>query len=111
MKQRSVTTWLLMPMAFGLFGCMGELPVVGLDDNGKPIETMIPQRKYVAQLSESMERMQQSVLPAVDSETARQLSGLRTARLGLGLKGEVGIGDYFKLGGNIGFRLGFTNKP
>lgn len=97
--------------ALALTGCFGELPVVGYDAEGKVIETMIPKRKFVAQLSSSVDDIADSVVPIVDGkEYGRRLSGLRAIRLGLGLKGSVGIGDYWKLGGNIGFHLHFANK-
>ncbi len=94
-----------------LAGCRGEIPIVGYDAEGKVIETMIPKRKYVAQLGDSVNRLSESVVPIADGEAyGRKLSGLRRVRLGLGLAGSVGIGDYWKLGGNVAFALQFTNK-
>lgn len=101
---------ILIPLFFGISGCLGTLPVVGLDENGKVIEEMIKKRDYVNRLSSSVTDLQESVLPTLDGEEARSVNALRQAALGLGLQGTVGIGDYFSLGGNIGFRLVFANQ-
>ena len=94
-----------------LSGCLGQIPVVGLDADGKLIETMMPQDRYVAQMSSGVTDMAESVVPVAETQSQKMaLSGLRGVRLGLGLKGSVGLGDYFKLGGNIGFNLHFANK-
>lgn len=102
---------LAVPFVAALSGCVGEIPVVGLDAEGKAIETMAPKRKFVAGLTENVDKMSDSVIPVADSEQyGRLMSGLRGIRLGLGLKGSAGLGDYWKLGGNIGFNLHFSNK-
>lgn len=101
---------MLTPLLFGATGCLGTLPVVGLDEDGKVIEHMIKKREYVNRLTSSVTDLQDSVIPALDGEEARSINALRQAQLGLGLQGTVGIGDYFNLGGNIGFRLVFTNQ-
>jgi len=89
---------------------MGTLPVVGLDANGKVIEQMIDRNKFKAQMTQSLLDLQESVIPVLDSEQTRRMLDLREAKLGLQIKGSAGLGDYFKLAGNIGFRLVFTNK-
>ena len=102
---------LAVPAALLLSGCQGEIPVVGQDAEGKAIETMVSHRRYVRQLADNVTQMSESVVPVADSEHyGRLLSGMRGIHLGLGLQGSVGIGDYWKLGGNIGFDLHFTNK-
>jgi len=94
-----------------LAGCSGQIPVVGFDAEGKIIETMMPHDKYVSQMSRGVSDMTESVIPVAETESQKiALSGLRGIRLGLGLKGSVGLGDYWKLGGNIGFNLHFANK-
>lgn len=97
-------------MGFGLTGCFGSLPIVGLDAEGKVIEQMIEEGKFKTQMSENLTNLQDSVIPVLDSEQTRQMLDLREAKLGLQLKGSAGLGDFFKLAGNIGFRLVFTNK-
>src|SRR4051794_10528618 len=83
-----------------LAACRGQIPIVGYDAEGKVIETMIPKRRYLAQLGDGVNRLSESVIPVADgAEYGRRLSGLRGIRLGLGLAGSVGIGDYWKLGG------------
>lgn len=101
-----------LPLAALVTSCFGgEIPVVGYDAEGKAIETLLPQRKFVKQLATSVDDLSDSVLPVLDADQyGRKLSGLRGIRLGLGLKGSVGVGDYWKLGGNVGFHLHFANK-
>jgi len=93
-----------------LTGCVGELPIVGLDRDGKVIDTAIRQGDYVEKMVTSVTDMQDSVIPILDDDDARSMMELREAALGLHLSGSVGLGDYFKLAGTIGFRLVFTNK-
>jgi hypothetical protein len=51
------------------------------------------------------------VVPVADGDAyGRRLSGLRGVRLGLYLRGSVGLGDYWKLGGYAGFNLHFANR-
>ncbi len=102
--------WILAPLLFAVTGCLGQIPVVGLDEDGKLIESMVKKNDYVNHLTSSVNDLQDSVVPALDSDEARGVTALRQAQLGLGLTGSVGLGDYFKLGGNIGFRLVFANQ-
>lgn len=108
MKRTSAV--LLAPFIFAMSGCLGQIPVVGLDEDGKVIETMIKKNDYVTRLKSSVTDLQDSVVPTLDSEEARGISALRQTQFGLGLSGEVGIGDHFNLGGNIGFRLVFADQ-
>ena len=108
---RHTGTFVCLTLVALTVGCRGEIPVVGLDAEGKMIETLVPEEKYVAQMTENIDRLSESLVPVVDADDyGRLLSGLRGVRLGLGLKGSVGLGDYWKLGGNIGFHLHFANK-
>ena len=100
----------LVPVAAIVTGCFVHIPIVGLDENGKVIETMVKRNTYINRLTGSMTDMQDSVIPALDSEEGRKLMSMREANLGLHLKGEAGIGEYFKLGGQIGFRFLFANQ-
>lgn len=100
----------LSPLALVVSGCLGQIPVVGLDEEGKVIETMVKKNDYVSRLKASVTDLQDSVIPVLDSEEARGISSLRQTQFGLGLSGEVGIGDHFNLGGNIGFRLVFADN-
>jgi hypothetical protein len=108
--RRSTVYCLPLAVVAALSACQGEIPVVGFDAEGKAIETMVPRRRYVTQLASNVDQMSESVLPVMDSDKATTQLGLRGIRLGLGLKGSVGLGDYWKLGGNIGFNLHFANK-
>lgn len=108
-RAKALAGMALATLVTGCFG--GEIPVVGYDAEGKAIETLIAKKKYVAQMTSSVQDMSESVIPvASDERYGARLSGLRGIRLGLGLKGSVGIGDYWKLGGNIGFAMHFSNK-
>ena len=92
-------------------GCVGEIPIIGFDREGKTIESMVSESRYLKETGAGVNRMSESVVPVLDSEAyGRKLSGLRGIRVGLGLKGSVGLWDYWKLGGNIGLGLHFTNK-
>ena len=101
---------LLGAFAISISGCMGTLPIVGLDKNGKRIEERIRRDKFVTKMAQSATDLQESVIPVMDSEDAQKMMNLREVTLGLGLKGSAGLGDYFKLAGNIGFRFVFANK-
>lgn len=93
-----------------LCACEGDIPVVGLDDDGREIETMVPSGALVERMSTTLGDVQESAIPSLDSERARKILGLRQARLGVFLTGSVGLGDWFKIGGNVGLQLGLSNK-
>jgi hypothetical protein len=85
----------LLSLAAALGGCAGQIPVVGLDENGKTIEQLVKKRDYVARLASSVGDLQDSVVPVLDSEDGRSEREMRQMQLGLGLAGTVGIGEFF----------------
>ena len=97
-------------IALLLASCRGEIPMVGLDKDGKQIETMVRREKFEESLTLGLNDLQDSAVPALDNAPNGKEWFLREVRLGLGVQGSIGLGDYFKLGGNIGFRLCFANK-
>jgi len=102
---------LLFCAATTMTACVGQIPIVGYDMDGKIIETAIPKERYVQQMRERITDLSDSILPVVGNARYDEVNlHLRGIRLGLGLKGSVGIGDYFRLGGNLGFNLHFSNK-
>jgi hypothetical protein len=109
---------LIYPLAVGisallLTGCAGRFPLVGLDKNAKPVTARVLEGRYEHHLADAMVSIQESVLPALDSqETETQKWKLRTAVVGLGVKGELGFGP-IKIGVRPRFRAAFANgeKP
>ena len=102
-------SWVLVPLVLVAAGCRGELPVVGIDKEGKEYEIMIKQNRYFSDLAGTVYDLQESAIPALDTGEARSMLGLRNIKVGLGIKGSAGLGSYWKLGGEIGFHLHFAN--
>lgn len=111
MRHRSPAKVILFCLTTTMMGCVGGvIPIVGLDKSGKVIETLIKEDDFGNHFSTSIRNMQDSAIPALDSNAARRMSSLREAKLGLFLKGEIGIGDSFNLGGSSGFKFVFANR-
>jgi hypothetical protein len=102
---------ILLLCAVSVVGCQGEIPLVGLDANGKQIETMAKRADFENYLTTGLNDLQESIIPSLDQAPSGRDWFLREVRVGLGVQGSVGLGEFFKLGGNVGFRLFFADKP
>jgi len=109
-KYCSVMIHFLVVTSVLLSGCNGQIPIVGLDADGKAIETMVKQDDFEEFLVSSLNDLQESTIPTLDNAPTGRQWFMRNFQLGLAVEGSVGVGDYYRLGGYAGFRMNFTNK-
>lgn len=86
-----------------------NIPMVGLDKDGAPVETLVPATKYRQNLKTAIVGLQTSTLPVLQKKSQKG-SGwmLRSAVVGLGVNMELGLGE-IKFGILPRFRVGFSN--
>jgi len=88
-----------------------DIPMVGIAEDGSPIEVLVPVSSYQQKLTQAVVSVQQSTLPVLEQKTQSSMGWmLRTAVVGLGVKLEVGLGPLVKFGILPRFRLAFTNN-
>ena len=96
-------------IVMSIFGCAGQLPLIGLDEEGNPIASRVDESKYIKHLSRGLISLQESVVPALERATETEANWkLRTVMVGFGLKAEAGFGP-FKVGVAPRIRGAFTN--
>lgn len=110
MRQRKTLIAITFLASLFLVSCMGEIPVIGLDKSGEAFEAMLSTTKYKEELRNNLSAIQETVIPEMDAQSGKKRFHLRWVYVGLGVRGQIGIGEYFTLAGNIGFDLGFSNK-
>lgn len=87
-----------------------DLPLVGLDKDGAPVQMFVKKEKYQEQMAAALKGVQSSALPVLEKHEAANKWSLRTIMIGIGLSVEVGIGPILKLGAAPRFRALFSNS-
>lgn len=87
-----------------------DLPMIGIDQDGHPVEVFVKKEKYRKQLTDAVKGVQTSALPVLDKHEKSAPWSLRTIVIGVGLSIEVGIGPILKLGAAPRFRALFSNS-
>lgn len=91
------------------FAEAANIPLVGLDKDGAPIEVVVPKEKYTVNLRKAVFAVETTALPVLQKKQEKKSSWmLRSAVFGLGVNPEVGIGE-LKFGFLPRFRIGFSN--
>lgn len=88
----------------------GEIPILGLDDAGNPVEVKLTAQEYAERLQASMLTVQDSTAAALASRAPTPGWMLRTAIVGVGVGVEVGVGPIWKIKAIPRFRLAFSNS-
>lgn len=102
---------LLIPLLFAalLGGCAGNLPIVGLDGSGRPVEARVSEAKYVERMTGALKAVCDSTLPALGRESGRAGDWeLGDVGVGFAVRAEAGIGP-FKVGIRPSVRVVFSN--
>jgi hypothetical protein len=109
MKTRA-GTWIGVGLGIALANAAyaADIPLVGLDDDGRPIEVKIKGKDYTEQMEAVMATVSDSVLPALASRGAARAWALKTVVVGIGVGFEVGLGPIIKLKATPRFRLAFA---
>lgn len=86
-----------------------DVPMVGLDKDGFPVEILMPQKRYRENLKQAIILIQTSGLSALQKKS-ENASGwmLRSAVFGIGVSAEVKLSK-LKLALLPRFRIGFSN--
>lgn len=107
---KRIGTVILFTSAFAVTGCnhKGEIPVIGLDDQGNPVQVMVPGKTYSKHLLTYASTAQDSVVPALGRNKNKSKWMLRTVTVGIRIVTDIGIGP-FRVGAVPRARLIFTN--
>ena len=86
-----------------------NIPLVGLDKDGAPVEVVVPKEKYTTDLRKAVFALETTALPILQKKQEKKSPWMmRSAVFGLGVNPEVGIGE-LKFGFLPRFRIGFSN--
>lgn len=86
------------------------IPMVGLDEQGYPLQTVVPKELYERNLTEALTSVHQSTLPILQRQAKGGKWTLNALSLGIGLNVEAGITPLFKMSAAPRFRLLFANS-
>jgi hypothetical protein len=87
-----------------------DVPVIGIDEQGKVVEEFVPEVLFKEKLSTAVQSVQDSTAKAIKKQI--QVPGrwmLRSIVVGLGVNMEIKAGPIIKLGALPRFRVAFTN--
>ena len=106
--ERYITIGLVVTLCGGVLGA-AEIPMLGFDNHGAPVEVLVPETEYRKNLKQAVLAMETSTLPVLQKK-ARSAPGwmLRSAVVGLGVNTELGLGEV-KFSILPRFRIGFSN--
>ena len=88
------------------------IPMVGVKENGNPIEIMVPENMYSERVQTALTEVEMSTLAALSKMSLMPVSKpwmLRSVVVGLGLNMEIKLGPIIKFGALPRFRVGFSN--
>lgn len=98
-------TCLLSAHAWG-----ADILMVGVDNSGSPVDVLVPEAQYKANLKKALVAVETSTLPVLQNKSESPKGWmLRTAVIGIGVNMNIGIGEW-KFGVLPRFRVGFTNS-
>lgn len=96
-----------------LTGCTsGDVPVIGVIKDGAFIERFVGSDAYANKLTNVIEDIQEQSIPVLDAQEFTRGSSewqLRRVMIGAGAEGSIGLGEFVRLGGTVGFRVVFSN--
>lgn len=87
-----------------------EIPMVGQNEKGEPIEFSIPENVYKQNLTKALSEVEKSTLVSLQSIPDEGKPWmLRSVVVGIGVNMEVKLGPVIKFGALPRFRVGFSN--
>jgi hypothetical protein len=93
-------------------GCTRNgIPLIGMDDHNKYYEYMVDDKEYAKNLKMLFESSDQAIKPALEESVKKSSWSLSTVVVGLGLKGEAGVGPVLTISVSPRFRLAYSNSP
>ena len=94
-------------------GSVASIPVVGNDEQGRPIEEQIPGTEYSGQLQTMVSAVNDSMIEALGTQSASATWKLTSIVVGVGFGAEAGVGPLIKVKAAPRFRVAFskTDEP
>jgi hypothetical protein len=109
---RNVLTFLSLTLALAIAHAeTNEFSLVGLDEDGNPVEFVVEKDQYRKTLAENIREVEASTLAALKPHSNNAKWGLRTVVAGLGVSIEAGISKLIKLSAAPRFRLVISQNP
>lgn len=92
-------------------GCSrGDIPMLGLDDDGKLVEVYASEKQFQSKLTEAVLQIHASTVPAIQATHQDRSAMLRSVIVGLGFNFEGGLGPIAKAGASPKVRFAFSNS-
>ena len=107
---KSFIVGLVFLASLSVFAVDEEIPLVGLDENDVPIESVVTKQEYQEKMSALLASVQQSTIPTLTQRNAGSGWRLRTVVVGIGTSVEVGVKSVLTLGFLPRFKVAFTNS-
>lgn len=89
----------------------GDIPVIGLNENGKEEVVRVPASKYAKAVAGMIEATREEALPVLDRMQDGRKWKLETVTLGIGLDVKLGLSPVFELGITPRFRAHISKNP
>ena len=106
MQKTVVALFLLL----GTSAMAAEIPVVGMNENGKEVVIHVSRSKFAEGVAQMIESTQEDALPALSAAKTGKKWMLRTLALGIGLDIKLGFTPVFELGIAPRFRAILSNS-
>jgi len=87
-----------------------DIPLVGIDKAGSPIQIFVPKKDYQKKFSQLISSVNDSTMPVLEKRNLFQKWSLRTIVVGISVTLEAGFSPIFKLGLLPRFRILFSNS-
>ena len=101
MKKKTIAVFFLISCAYG-----ADLPLIGLDDRGKPTEILVQKDFWNSEMNKAIETLSESTLYSLN----KQNSSFSKVALGTLVKMKLGVGDLVKVTAEPYFKLYFSKK-
>jgi len=88
-----------------------EIPVIGWDKDGNPVQFLIPETEYRKRMTALASTLRDSAIPVLNRTENSGQWDLRSISLGIGLNTEISLGDLYRIGAFPRFRLIFSKSP
>ncbi len=86
-----------------------SITMIGLDEKGSPVESIMKKREYTERLAAISTAVNESAVVAMSRQENKASWGLRTLAVGIGVGLEAGLGPIIKVKMTPRFRLIFSN--
>ena len=89
---------------------LGDVPMVGLDEKGSPIEIFVPKKSYQNRMTNIVSELWRTTCSVLDRHAKIGPWMMRTVIVGVGGTVETGFDPVFKVGATARLRMAFSNS-